>query len=154
MDRIQIPDILIFENFLNTEYWIICFLKMDRIPNTNSTIRSQLFEYRILNTKYGNWPNSCSQKYFFILTDLWQNEIRKFWFFVFVPKLKIFTEFFIHFLLYKDSKTIRYLVITIRVFEYYSEITNRPNTNSTIRSQLFEYRIIRIIRCNSGDTQA
>ena len=25
-----------------------------------------------------------------------------------------------------------------------------PNTNSTIRSQLFEYRIIRIIRSNSG----
>ena len=25
-----------------------------------------------------------------------------------------------------------------------------PNTNSTIWSQLFEYRIIRIIRCNSG----
>ena len=24
-----------------------------------------------------------------------------------------------------------------------------PNTNSTIRSQLFEYQIIRIIRCNS-----
>ena len=25
----------------------------------------------------------------------------------------------------------------------------KPNTNSTIQSQLFEYRIIRIIRCNS-----
>ena len=25
-----------------------------------------------------------------------------------------------------------------------------PNTNSTIRSQLFEYQIIRIIRCNSA----
>ena len=128
MDRIRIPNIFVFENFPNTEYWIIRFLKMDRIPNTNSTIWSQLFKYQILNTKYGNWPDSCCQKYFFILTDLWQNEIRKFWFFIFVPKLKIFTEFFIHFLLYKDSKTIRYLVITIRVFEYYSEITNRPNT--------------------------
>ena len=31
----------------------------------------------------------------------------------------------------------------------YSEITNGPNTNSTIWSQLFEYLIIQIIRCNS-----
>ena len=30
-----------------------------------------------------------------------------------------------------------------------SQMDRIPNTNSTIRSQLFEYRIIRIIRCNS-----
>ena len=117
-----------------SEYQILNYSFFENGPNTNSTIWSLLFKYQILNTKYGNWPNSCCQKYFFILTDLWQNEKRKFWFFIFVPKLKIFTEFFIHFLLYKDSKTIRYLVITIWVFEYYSVITNRPNTNSTIRS--------------------
>ena len=57
-------------------------------------------------------------------------------------------SFFIHILLYENSITIRYLVTTIWVFEYYSEITYGPNTNSTIWSQLFEYRIIRIIRCN------
>ena len=41
------------------------------------------------------------------------------------------------------------MVTTIKLFEYYLEITNGPNMNSTIRSQLFEYRIIQIIRCNS-----
>ena len=55
-----------------------------------------------------------------------------------------------HILLYEKSITIQYLVKTVRVFEYYSEITNGPNTNSTIWSQLFEYQIIRIIRCNSA----
>ena len=88
--------------------------------------------------------------------------------------MKLFSVFFIYILLYENSITIRYSVTTIRVFEYYSEIENGPNTkyisflkfyeyriirfleldripnmNSTIRSQLFEYRIIRIIRCNS-----
>ena len=66
MDQIRIPNIFIFENFPNTEYWIIRFLKMDRIPNTNSTIRSQIFEFRILNTKYGNLLDSCCPKYFLI----------------------------------------------------------------------------------------
>ena len=51
--------------------------------------------------------------------------------------------------LQKNSRTIRYLVTTIWVFEYYLEITNGPNTNSTIRSQLFKYQIIRIIWSNS-----
>ena len=26
------------------EYWIICFLKIDWIPNTNSSIQTQVFE--------------------------------------------------------------------------------------------------------------
>ena len=51
-------------------------------------------------------------------------------------------------LLIKYSRTIRYSVTTIRVYEYYSEITNGPNMNSTICSQLFEYQIIQIIRSN------
>ena len=38
-----------FENFMNTEYRIISFLKMNDYQILNSTIRSQLFEYRILN---------------------------------------------------------------------------------------------------------
>ena len=81
---------------------------------------------------------------------LWPNEMRKIWPFIFIPTWGVFT-FFIHIciLLIKNSRTIRYSVTTIWVFEYYSEITNGPNTNSTIRSQLFEYQIIRIIRCNS-----
>ena len=44
----RIPNRFVFENLTNTEYRIIRFLKIDRIPNTNSTIRSQLFEYRII----------------------------------------------------------------------------------------------------------
>ena len=44
----QIPNYLVFENFTNTEYQIICFLKMNEYRISNSTIRSQLFEYRIL----------------------------------------------------------------------------------------------------------
>ena len=55
-----------------------------------------------------------------------------------------------HILLIKNSRTIRYSVTTIWLLEYYLEITNGPNTNSTIWSQLFKYRIIRIIRCNSA----
>ena len=41
-------------------------------------------------------------------------------------------------LLCKNSWTIWYSVTTIQVFKYYSEITNGPNTNSTILSQLFK----------------
>ena len=40
------PNISVFENFTNY------FLKTHQIPNLNRTIRSQLFEYRILNNKY------------------------------------------------------------------------------------------------------
>ena len=40
-----------FENFMNTEYRIISFLKMNDYQILNSTIRSQLFEYRILTIK-------------------------------------------------------------------------------------------------------
>ena len=61
--------------------------------------------------------------------------------------------FSIHILLIKNFRTIQYSVTTIQVFEYYSEITNGPNTNSTIRSQLFEYQIIRIIQGNSAPEQ-
>ena len=48
----QIPNIFIFKDNTNTKYWIIRFLKIDQILNTNSTIRTQLFEYRILNNEY------------------------------------------------------------------------------------------------------
>ena len=64
--------------------------------------------------------------------------------------MKLFSVFLIHILLYEKSITIWYLVTTIWVFEYYSEITNGPNTNSTIWSKLFEYQIIQMIRCNSA----
>ena len=63
--------------------------------------------------------------------------------------LKLNEVFFMQILIYENSITIWYSVTTIWVFKYYSEITNGPNMNSTIWSQLFEYRIIRIIRCNS-----
>ena len=76
--------------------------------------------------------------------------MRKIWSFIFLPTWGLYTVFFTHILLIKTSRTIRYSVTTIRVFEYYSEITYGPNMNSTIRSQLFEYQIIRIIRSNSG----
>ena len=54
-----------------------------------------------------------------------------------------------HILLIKNSRTIWYSVTTIRVFEYYLEITNGPNMNSTFQSQLFKYQIIQIIWSNS-----
>ena len=47
MDRI-LNTVIGFENFTNTEYRIIRFLKMNEYQISNSTIRSQLFEYRIL----------------------------------------------------------------------------------------------------------
>ena len=46
-----------------------------------------------------------------------------------------------------------YSVTTNSVFEYFSEITNELNLNSTIWSQLFKYQIIRIIWSNSGLNQ-
>ena len=46
MDRI--PNYSVFENFMNTEYQIIWFLKMNEYRISNSTIRSQLSEYQIL----------------------------------------------------------------------------------------------------------
>ena len=45
----QILNYADFENFTNTEYRIIQFLKMNEYRISNNTIRSQLFEYRILN---------------------------------------------------------------------------------------------------------
>ena len=50
MDQIPNTEYIRFWKF--NEYRIIRFLKIDRIPNSNSTIRTQLFEYRILNNKY------------------------------------------------------------------------------------------------------
>ena len=50
MDRI--PNIFVFENLTNTEYQIIRFLKIDQIPNMNGNIRTQQFEYQILNNEY------------------------------------------------------------------------------------------------------
>ena len=45
-----------------------------------------------------------------------------------IPTLGLFTVFSLHILLIKNSTTIRYLVSTIWVLKYYSEITNGPNT--------------------------
>ena len=44
--------------------------------------------------------------------------------------MKIFSVFYMHILLYENSKTVCCLVIIIWVFEYHLEITNAPNTNS------------------------
>ena len=52
--------------------------------------------------------------------------------------------------LYENFQIIWHKVTTIWVFEYFSEFTTGPNTNSTIRAQLFKYQIIQIIRSNSG----
>ena len=40
----QIPNYSVFENFTNTKYRIIRFLKMNKYQISNSTIRSQLFK--------------------------------------------------------------------------------------------------------------
>ena len=56
----QIPNIFVFENLTNTEYRITCFFKINRILNMNSTIRSQLLEYQIIQTI---WSNSAMNTY-------------------------------------------------------------------------------------------
>ena len=61
--------------------------------------------------------------------------------------MRAFYCVFYTYLAYKKFKN--YLVNPTWVFKYYLEITNGPNTNSTILSQLFKYQIIRIIRSNS-----
>ena len=61
--------------------------------------------------------------------------------------MRAFTVLSIHifkkliFINLKNYRTIGYLVTTIQVFEYNSEITNGPIMNSTIWSQLFKYQI-------------
>ena len=110
----------VFENWMNNEYWIIRFLKIDWILNTNSTIQVKFLTKR--------------RKKSLIL--------------IFCSYMKHSTVFFIHIMLYENSITIRYSLTAIRVFEYL-EITNGLNMNSTIWSPLFEYQIIQIIRCNS-----
>ena len=70
---------------------------------------------------------------------------------MFLYLYEAFSLFFLNILLFENTKTIWYLVTIIR----YSNIIQKiqmdqiPNMNSTIWSQLFEYRIIWIIRCNS-----
>ena len=44
--------------------------------------------------------------------------------------------------LYENFQIIWHKVTTIWVFEYFSEFTTGPNTNSTIRAQLFKCRLI------------
>ena len=44
---------MFFENLMNTAYQIIQFLKIDQIPNMDSTIWTQLFEYQVQNNEYG-----------------------------------------------------------------------------------------------------
>ena len=65
------------------EYQINHFLKLDRIPNTNSTIWAQLFEYQILNNEYRKLINAYCHLYFFH-KFLRQKEKRRIWIFVFV----------------------------------------------------------------------
>ena len=86
----------------------------------------------------------------FSISWIWDKEKKEDFNLSFCSYMKLFSVFLIHILLYEKSITIWYSVTTIRVFEYYSEITNGPKTNSTIGPQLLEYRIIRIIRCNSA----
>ena len=57
-----IPNYLVFENFTNTEYRIIHFLKMNEYQISNSTIRSQLIEYRILK----NWIVAPPKKILYV----------------------------------------------------------------------------------------
>ena len=71
---------------------------------------------------------------------------------MFLYLYEAFSLFFLNILLFENSKTIWYLVTIIR----YSNIIQKiqmdqiPNTNSTIRSQLFQYWIIRVI-CGNSD---
>ena len=150
MDQIPNSEYIRFPKFY--EYWIIRFLKIERIPNTKSTIRSQLFEYRILNNNFWKLTDTYCHKYFFHKLNLWQKEIRRILFFVFVLKWSLFLYFF---LTSCFLKTLKLFGIRWQLFGYSNiirklQMDRIPNTNSTIRSQLFEYRIIRIICCNSG----
>ena len=129
----QIPNIFVFENLVNTEYRILHFLKTDRIPNTNSTIWTQLFEYQILNNKYWKLTDAHCHQYFFHKLNLWLKES-------FCSYMKLFSVFFILILRYKNSLTIRYLVTTIQYLNIIRKLQmdSIPNTNSTIWSQLFK----------------
>ena len=100
----------------NTKYRIIRFLKMNEY-------RIALFGLNYSNIKY------LKKFYMWIL---WPNEMRKIWSFIFIPTWGLFTVFSIQkILLLKNSKTIWYLVTTIRVFKYYLEIKNGLNTEYT-----------------------
>ena len=74
-------------------------------------------------------------------------------FFVFVLKLSFFLYFYMH-LFYEMCKTNQYFLASLRVFEYYSEITNGLNAKfewyCELQIVVFEYRIIQIICCNSA----
>ena len=83
------------------EYRIIRFLKIDRIPNTNGTIRTHLFKYRILNTEYWKLTDAHCHKYFLYKLNLWQKEKRRIWFIVFVAIWSFFLYFYAHLALWK-----------------------------------------------------
>ena len=50
MGQIQIPNTFLFEIFPIAKFWIICFLKIGRILNTNITIQSQLEVFYLNST--------------------------------------------------------------------------------------------------------
>ena len=56
----------------------------------------------------------------------------------FCSYMKLFSVFYTHLAQWKFYITIWYSVTTIWVLDYYLEISNGPNTDSSIRSQLFE----------------
>ena len=116
----QIPNYSVFESFMNTEYQIILFLKMNEYWIV-------LFGLNYSNTEYLKSNSSPPQKNLYV--NFVTNEMRKIWSFIFIPTWGLFTVFSTHILLIKNSRTIRYLVTTIQVFKYYSKITNGLNTN-------------------------
>ena len=84
------------------KFWVILsyFLWMGRIQNT---ICSELFEYWIPKTDM--YLIISVKKTFFILLNLWQNEIREIWFFDFTPK-------------WRFMKILKVFCILLQVFGY------------------------------------
>ena len=92
---------------------------------TEYRIRIVLFGLNYSNTEYLT-SNSTSKNFFICeFCEKWDEDTLILFF---ILTWGLFTVFSTHILLIKNSRTIRYSVTTIRVFKYYSEITNGPNT--------------------------
>ena len=114
----QIPNYSVFENFTNTE--LFGFWKW-----MNTKYRIVLFGLNYLNTEFKNRIVAPQKILYVNFVTKWDEENLILYFHIY---MRAFYCFFYTYLAYKKSRTIRYLVTTIWVFTYYSEITNGPNT--------------------------
>ena len=111
----------VFWKWTNTEYLIV------------------LFDLNYSNTKYLKSNSSTPKNFICKFSD--QMRWGKF-----DPIFSYINEGF-----FKNSRTIQYMLKSIWVLNIIqkSQMNQIPNTNSTIRSQLFGYQILQIIQSNS-----